>query len=200
MTERIRAFVALPAPEPLREALGAAQASLLERAAGARPRPRATRPHQLHLTLKFLGDLAPGPVAYLESAVANAAAGAAVDARLTGLAGFPAPHKARVLVAELDDSGGGLAALAAEVERAAVSVGVPAETRAFRPHITVARLRRPANASYWLGAAVPSCPACQFDRIVLYRSILKPSGPEYVVLTEAKLAGGPREPRPARNR
>jgi 2'-5' RNA ligase len=187
MTERIRAFVALPAPEPLCQALGAAQSSLLERAAGARQRPRAARPDQLHLTLKFLGDVAPGQVAYLESAVANAASQTAVNVRLTGLAGFPAPHKARVLVAELDDSGGGLAALAAEAERAAISVGVPAETRAFRPHITIARLRQPANASYWLEAPVPECAPCQFDRIVLYRSILKPSGPEYVVLTEARL-------------
>jgi 2'-5' RNA ligase len=189
VTERIRAFVALPAPEPLREALGAAQAGLLERAAHARQRPRATRPNQLHLTLKFLGDVAPGQVAYLESAVASAASTAAVDTRLIGLAGFPAPHRARVLVAELDDPGGGLTALASEVERAAVSVGVPNETRAFRPHITIARLRQPANASYWLGAPLPECPAYQFDRIVLYRSILKPSGPEYVVLAQAELGG-----------
>jgi len=189
MTERIRAFVALPAPEALRRALGTAQASLLERAAGARQRPRATPPDHLHLTLKFLGDVAPGQVAYLESAVAKAASRAAVDVRLTGLTGFPAPHRARVLVAELDDSGGGLTALAAEVERAAVSVGVPAETRAFRPHITIARLRQPANASYWLEAPVPECAPCQFDRIVLCRSILKPNGPEYVVLTEAELTG-----------
>ena len=187
MTERIRAFLALPAPEPLHRALRSAQATLLQRAAGARHPPRATRPEQLHLTLKFLGEISADQVALLQSSVSSAAQHGALDVHLRGLTGFPAPHRARVLVAELDDIAGGLAALAAELEEAAVSAGVPAETRAFRPHITIARLRQPANASYWLEIPIPPPPACQFDRVVLYQSILKPSGPEYVVLTEAKL-------------
>jgi RNA 2',3'-cyclic 3'-phosphodiesterase len=178
MTDRVRAFVAVPAPGPLLAALLAAQQKILAR--GLRP----TRSDQLHVTLKFLGDVDPQQVAALAREVARG--GPALEARLTGITAFPTPRRARVVVAELADEGGEMARFAARLEAAAEAVGIPREQRSFRPHVTLARLREPRSVA--VDVAVPDHPACRFERLVLFRSVLASSGPTYTVLAESPLA------------
>jgi len=109
MSERIRAFVALPAPSPLREALVRTTERVLARAPTGRGRPRGVRPGQLHLTLKFLGDVTPQQLEPVRAELVAAAARThPIDARLRGVTAFPSPARARVIVAELEDGSGSI--------------------------------------------------------------------------------------------
>jgi 2'-5' RNA ligase len=191
VAERIRAFVALALPEEARELLLQAQAELLQHAGRSPLAPRAVRPAQLHLTLKFLGDLAAGQVEYLAAELRAAAQQhAPIDTALTAWSAFPSERRARVIAAELDDSGGLLAKLAARFDRAGVAVGLLEEARRFRPHVTLIRLKRPGDVSAWLTPLrLPSSPA-RLEHLVLYRSQLRPAGPIYTAVEQAHLVAG----------
>jgi 2'-5' RNA ligase len=186
--DRIRAFVALPLPQQLRPALLQLAERIVSRASGSPSSARATRPDSLHLTLKFLGDVAPGQVQYFRAELHAAARDSSpIETWLEACVAFPTVHRARVIVAALDDRQAKLAALAERFQRAGVSVGVPAETRPFRPHVTLVRLKRPCDVSTWLDSISPPRHTCDFDQLILYRSVLKPSGPTYTVLEQAPL-------------
>jgi 2'-5' RNA ligase len=80
-----------------------------------------------------------------------------------------------------------LAELAAGLEDDAAALGVRRETRDYRPHVTLARFKRPGDARAVLGAAniEPLVVECRTAR--LYRSELGPSGSRYTVLAEQQL-------------
>lgn len=89
-----------------------------------------------HVTLKFLGEIDPAPLAGAAHAVASLA-GHATTARVSGLVGFPRSSAARLVAAELDTE----EVLEAWWNTLAAELG--AEDRPFRPHVTVVRFRRP---------------------------------------------------------
>ncbi len=75
------------------------------------------------------------------------------------------------------------------------SLGLPRETRPFRAHLTLGRVRREATPAQQeqLGAAIRSLPALaplpwQVDRVVLFRSELRPTGPIYTELVSCQLS------------
>lgn len=143
----MRLFVAFtPPPSALAE---------LE-AAVARLRPdwpglRWTGPDRWHVTVAFLGEVAESRLDQLTPRLARAAARHAPQQVRIGSAGaFPAAARARVLWARID--GGpealcGLSALADSVSAGARRAGAPppAEGRRYRPHLTLARTRRPED-------------------------------------------------------
>jgi 2'-5' RNA ligase len=92
-----------------------------------------------------------------------------------------------VIVATLSDEAGQLTKLAGLIEAAATGLGFAPEQRSFRPHITLARLKRPSDVAAWLPRPPPESPAARFDRLVLYRSILSRQGPSYTVLAQTAL-------------
>ncbi len=107
---------------------------------------RWVEPELLHLTLRFLGEFSDGDLPRLQSALDEQVAAVPLGLTAHGLGTFGAPRRTRTLwlgvVGDLDQ----LTALAAEVERAAMEAGAAPETRAFSPHITVARLRERASS------------------------------------------------------
>jgi 2'-5' RNA ligase len=185
----IRAFVALDLDEgSLRRA--ARVAEHLRRASGAPNAAWAPR-DKMHVTVKFAGRLpvdAVAPVsAALAAPVSTFAPPQAVSLRLDA---FPAQRNARVVVLCLDDSTGQLAELAASVDRLLVEHGVPAEVRSFRPHVTLARLKRPFDARRWLcvdPAALTE--GCALAAVTLYRSDTRPEGALYTPLARFELEG-----------
>jgi 2'-5' RNA ligase len=132
----VRLFVALELPGAAREAL----ARWARAAAGGDPALRLVGVDALHVTLAFLGEREPGEVAALTSMVQGAGPPA------TGLATGPvlwlAPRRPHVMTVAVDDTRGELAALHATVWHGLAPLGFTPETRAFRPHVTVARVRR----------------------------------------------------------
>ncbi|WP_037498217.1 RNA 2',3'-cyclic phosphodiesterase [Solirubrobacter soli] len=174
----LRLFVALEIPEEIRDVLSALGAAADQ--AVWRPVAREA----LHVTLAFLGNRPPEDVDAIAPIVA--AEHAAPELALDKVLLLP-PRRARVLTVALADPTGALAALQSRVSTALGAAGVyTPETRPFRPHVTVARLRPRARP--------PRNATSQLDRrefgataVTLYASRLHPGGARYEALTRATL-------------
>lgn len=137
---------------------------------------RWTLPEQLHLTLAFLAEV---PDRHLDELVERLERAArrrtAVETRIAGGGAFPDAGRARVLWAglDLDDTRRTeLARMATGARAAAGKAGVAVEGQRFRPHVTVARLGRPAEVSRWVrlldGYAGPSWTADHVELVASY--------------------------------
>jgi 2'-5' RNA ligase len=177
-TERL--FVALDLPAAARTAL-----------AGVRERadPRIWRPvaeESLHVTLAFLGHLPEGS-SERAGEVVRACAGPATDLAL-GAALLLPPRRPRVLTVEIEDRSGELGALQARLSAALASAGLyEPERRAFRPHVTVARLRAGERAPRELEVDGPAPVAFDGAAVTLYRSRLSRAGARYEPLARVPL-------------
>lgn len=191
----IRAFVALPMPPEVQRYLQALQRRLNNAAPGA---VRWVEPEAMHLTLKFLGDIAPDQVPPIAALVRRAAGQTTpLQLPLTTVGCFPAPLRPRVLWAGLGGDLSRLQALHALLDTSLAALGFERETRPFAPHVTLGRVRDAASAEDVAALArllqrppaLSGAPAARVDRLVLYRSTLTPSGPVYEHLEEAVLSG-----------
>jgi RNA 2',3'-cyclic 3'-phosphodiesterase len=161
-----RLFVALELPAAVRADLAAFGHAAAERDRALRP----VAQDAMHLTLAFLGHRPPEEIDPARAAVR------AVDAAAPALAlGDPlwlSPRRPHVLTIALEDADGTLATLRADVvARLADALPWTPEERPFRPHITVARVRREARPRR---RDMPDRPRASFagEAIVLYRSHL----------------------------
>jgi 2'-5' RNA ligase len=178
----LRAFVALDL-EPMSLRRVARVADRLRMGSGA---PSATwvLPAQMHVTLKFMGALPLDAVGPLGEALRPLADGKnAPQASALRLAAFPSIEDAEVVVVELDDASGGVKKLAEKVAKLASKLRMPPDDRAFRPHVTLARLKRPYDSRKWLRPElVDGAGECRASRITLYRSDPGVVGSTYVPL------------------
>ena len=157
----------------MRDELARAIGALDESVGGARWVPA----QNLHLTMAFLGRVEEQRIGELSSAIAQAVRDH-VDftVRLGALGAFPSVRRADVIWAGLDDATGGLAGLAESVGDALEPLGFPRETRAFQPHVTLARLRPPKPVALTVMPAPLSFPV---ERISLFESHLRRPAPVY---------------------
>jgi len=182
----LRAFFAIELGEPARLAAAQVAAELRTRPGG--DGVRWVRPENLHVTLRFLGEIAPAQAAPLAAHVREHAQALAPFAlRLGALASLPPGRRPRVLVLELAP-GEPLAALADAVERGVVAAGCAPEARNFRGHLTLGRVReRGASPSLAGLAAAPA--EFVVTESVLFASELHPSGSRYTPLERVPLGG-----------
>ena len=170
----IRLFVALRPPPAIRDALS----DLME----GIPAARWQDDEQLHLTLRFIGEVDRPQAEDVAAALGRVHAVQPVAA-LSGVGSFDQRGGIDTLWAGLAPASP-LARLHASVEQACVRAGLTPERRAYRPHITVARLPRSAGTSpeiaAWLvrHAALASQPFA-FSHLVLYQSHLGRGGASY---------------------
>jgi 2'-5' RNA ligase len=137
----------------------------------------------LHLTLKFFGEVPPARLAAIENALRVATADAAALAmELMELGTFPTRGPARVLWAGLD-APPGLELLQDRMERSAEAIGFPIEGRPFRPHITLGRVRGgerlPAGGLDRVVARIEPAPFLA-EHVVLYESVLGAGGARHL--------------------
>jgi len=174
----VRIFVALDLTDEVRRALGDLIARLRPECRGA----RWVRPESMHLTLKFIGQTDSQKLDSIRDALAAVQSDQPVEMQFRGLGFFPNERRPRVIWCGVEASPN-LAGLAADVDRALKPLGIPAETRAFVPHLTLARfdsnkglekIVRAADElkSYDFGSA-------RNMEFHLCESFLKPSGAEY---------------------
>lgn len=184
-----RTFCAIELPDEVRGRVGELAARLRE----AFPRARASwvRPGSLHLTLKFIGEIEPRRVEDLSAAAGRAAESCGPFGLTVAEAGTFPPHgPPRVLWLGVQDGGGGLTRLHRRLEDECAAAGFAREARAFRPHLTLGRLREPRGARA-LGAAhreTPSAP--QFfnvNELLVMRSELGPGGSRYTTISRHRL-------------
>ncbi len=132
----MRLFVALALPEDVRTRL----ATL----AGGIPNARWVAPENLHLTLRFIGELDDAQAGDVDAALAQVTA-PAFTLRLTGVDRFGAGDKIRSIWAGVDDCTE-LSHLHGKIEHALQRSGLPAEGRKFKAHVTLARFKRSSSA------------------------------------------------------
>ncbi|HKW62114.1 MAG TPA: RNA 2',3'-cyclic phosphodiesterase [Candidatus Acidoferrum sp.] len=183
----MRLFVALEIPSAVRENL----ATLLASMRAITKEPRWVRAENLHVTLKFLGEVAEGKGDAVRSALGKIRSDNAVSMEFHRLGFFPNEKHPRVFWAGMEASSN-LKTLAGDIETAIEKLGIPREKREFAPHLTLARFERPRlpEALRELIAenqqrAFGSLHTNQFH---LIQSKLKPTGAEYTTLATFQFA------------
>lgn len=190
----IRTFIAIHlTPEVLAE-LRLAQTALRATAGGSAG--RWVPPENLHLTLKFLGDVdsARLPEVY---AMVDTVAGdyGPLTLTLRELGCFPHERRPRIVWAGIAEPSGQLQRLAQQLDLALSSLGYARETRPFRPHLTLARIneRAPRDLVAALGQATlsyqPEPQTMVAHTVAVVRSDLHPQGALYTDLHLAPLGG-----------
>ncbi len=184
----VRLFVAINLPERVRERIAAGTEDLrgLEGI-------RWVATDRVHLTLKFLGEIDEESERSVAEALARVAVGhEPFEARVTAPGAFPNIRRPRVIWLGLEQSPE-LAALQRELEDALADLGFQREQRAFRPHLTLGRVRRGRRVD---GDVLDSLvrrtevsDAWQVDAVDLMRSHLLPTGAVYEVRAAAELSG-----------
>lgn len=152
------------------------------------PGARWTPVDNQHVTLKFLGATAPGSVDDVATVCGGVAEGVApAPIGLGGLGAFPSPRRARVVWLGLSDPAGVLTTLASRLESVLETLGFPSEKRRFSPHLTLARLRDPANLEPLPDLRGEPPGPFLLSTFALWRSHLSPQGARYEVLEEFRL-------------
>jgi 2'-5' RNA ligase len=176
----LRLFVAVRLDEEAMAGVASARAALEDALKGA----RWASPGTTHLTLRFIGDVPPGTADAIAGAMTPVASTTrAFEFTVAGLGGFPGPGRARVLWAGVSGGRRELADLALKVDAAVRSCGGGAGEdagREFVPHVTIARLKIPANLqklAVWAGLKETVLGRCRAARFVLFSSRLTPAGP-----------------------
>lgn len=188
----MRLFVALAIPPAVREKLAALVAELREVSSpAADQRPRWVRPENLHLTLKFIGEVPPAKLGSMRQVLAAVRSASAVDIDFRGLGFFPNEKRPRVFWAAMRASAN-LSTLAVDVDHATAAQGIAPETRPFSPHLTLARFE-PPGVHDKLRAAIHQNMLRDFGSLRtaefhLIESKLKPSGAQYTTLQSFRFA------------
>ncbi len=182
-----RLFIAVELPDEVRRTLAGVVCDLSRAAADV----KWSRPENLHLTLKFLGDTAEEEVPNLSRQLDVAAgAGRPCTATLGGLGAFPDLRRPRVLWVGLEEPSGELAALQKRVEEATRYLVEP-DPRGFESHLTLGRMRSPRGqrelSERMQGYRLTAKAAVPVREIVLLRSVLDRSGPTYTPLHRSRL-------------
>jgi 2'-5' RNA ligase len=182
----IRTFVAFPLPDPWIGYLADITRDLAARVRGV----SWVRSENLHLTIRFLGDLGESGAARVGEAVARGAAGLHAPVAVLGpLGGFPSLARPRVVWVGVTRGEEALLAVGRAVNDAIDRAGFERADKPFRPHLTLGRVREGASGLAALaGLDLPPAPAAApIDRIVVMKSDLHPSGARYTPLREVRL-------------
>jgi 2'-5' RNA ligase len=188
--EVIRAFVALDL-EPMSLRRVVRLSDRLRMASGAPSAVWVPGP-KMHVTVKFVAELPTAVVPALSRDLAALVAATAAPAPCSlRLDAFPSAKDAHTVVVELLDDRGELAKLAAKVEKLTSKHDVPVEKRAYRPHVTLARLKLAYDSRKWLRPEIAEIAGeCRAAAMTLYRSVLGAEGATYEVLGRFAWAAG----------
>jgi RNA 2',3'-cyclic 3'-phosphodiesterase len=175
----MRMFLAINLPDEVLSHLQRLQEMIKEQV----PKLSLTRLDQLHITLKFLGDVDPRQVRELTDSLLNVRASAAIELHAARLACFPDPGPVRIVAAEMEGDLGALKSVHAAIEQRCKFLGFDREGRAYRPHVTIGRARPTLPSSTRdivrdLEVPLPG-PKFTFSEYFLYESKLSPQGSQY---------------------
>ena len=192
----MRLFVAIDIDPPIREKL----AGFLDGVRGFAPDVRWVTPESFHVTLKFIGEQPPEQLQAIKSALGQVRGKAAAIA-FRGYGFFPTAKSARLFWIGME-AGPELADLAHSVDDALTPLGLERETRAFSPHLTLARAGsgrpgrqrgdRPNPSFQRLQEKLAALTQPEFGSMTardffLYQSKLSPAGAQYTKLERYSL-------------
>lgn len=187
----LRAFIAIEIPVEIKQAIAVQSAGLQTHAGRS---VRWVTPENIHLTLKFLGEVSTANLELLCQALqAECSQHAPLHISVGGLGCFPNPHRPRIIWVGLEIPPE-LSRLQHKLENATARLGYPSEEKAFSPHLTIGRVREQAEPAelHWLGTALKETQVGQLGSFLahtvqVYKSDLQPGGPIYTSLFSARL-------------
>ncbi|OGW75460.1 MAG: 2'-5' RNA ligase [Omnitrophica bacterium RBG_13_46_9] len=183
----MRTFIALELSEEVQEELARIQGNL--KYAGADI--KWAKPDNIHLTLKFLGEVEENKLGQIKNILDRIASdNKPFELKLFKLGGFPSLDQPRVLWVGTDNGCVEAETIARSIEEGLEKIGFPKEDRPFRVHLTLGRLKSGKNKVQLrqkLLSLEVQPKSCAIRHITLFQSTLTPSGPIYKPLHISKL-------------
>jgi len=183
----MRAFVAIDIDETVRRRLVAAQEQLAATGADI----KLVEPPNIHVTMKFLGEVLEDKISGIEEALKRSVAGTSqFDIGVKGIGVFPSLHYVRVVWAGIDEGGSELVNIQRKIDGELQQLGFSPE-RDSVPHLTIARVRTAKNRDR-LAAFVKEEAEAEFgvtraQVVELKQSTLTQKGPIYSTLARVEL-------------
>lgn len=189
---QIRTFIALDLPPSIQESIET-QTAPLRKTAGS-DSIRWVAPHNMHLTLKFLGSIPPSHLDFLKQMLVQAADSTSpFDLQISGVDSFPNSKRPRVLWVGVH-APAALASLQRTIEDGAHRLGYEKEARSFSPHLTLGRVRQGIDPreTQKIGHAISTIQlgkigTARVDSIHIYKSDLHSEGSVYTKLFSTPL-------------
>jgi 2'-5' RNA ligase len=190
--EQVRCFIAIELPDGVKRGLRELQAQLK---AGSQAPAKWVDPTNIHLTLKFLGNVAVDRMGEITTAMTQAVQGtSSLSLEIRELGVFPNPRRVQIVWVGVSGETEKLARIQQRIESKLERLGFPPEGRRFTPHLTLARLRDRATPDQRakLGQLIAetefdAAPSFKVDSVNLMKSQLTPEGPIYTRLSVAAL-------------
>lgn len=189
----LRVFIALEIPSKVQNDIHQATSKLRSEIGSL---VRWVPAENLHLTLKFLGDISPAHLDFLKQMIRTEAdAHRCFGIHLTGLRSFPSSKRPRVIYIDIQ-APAELRDLQHAIESGSHRLGYKPEERGFSPHLTLGRVKRAsqiaASDQQKIGHALEHAKidvlgTARVDSVHLYKSDLKPTGSVYTKLFSAPL-------------
>jgi 2'-5' RNA ligase len=190
----MRAFIAIELPKEIRNVLSGFQDELMK----TRAQVKWVKPENIHLTLKFLGEIEQGKVLEIHS-VLNGIAQENPPFRvcLSSLGAFPKLQYPRIIWIGVNDAQP-VIEIAKDLDKQLIKIGLPAESRPFSTHITLGRVRSGLNRKALVERLEslnknlsPASPEFKVFNLTLFKSTLTPRGPIYEVISSSPLKSTP---------
>ena len=183
MPEKIRTFIAIELSEEIHKELG----TLIEQLRPIPGKINWVEPENVHLTLKFLGDITPEQIEQIKTVMNKAKPDfAPFVLSLAALGAFPKLNYPRVIWVGIKKGSAESIKLANIFEEALAKIGFPKEKRAFHPHLTLGRIKliEDRQAYRKIMEKIPQVPSVetQVEEITLFQSRLTPKGSIYTAI------------------
>ena len=186
----IRSFLAFPISSELKESLG----HILHDLQQTRADVKWVGLGNIHLTLKFLGDIEETDLEKISSVLSESCCRFdPITSHLSEIGVFPDLRHPRIVWAGLDDSKKEFQSIVEALEEQLAKLGFAKDDHPFKPHITLGRVKSSANLKNLMQTiqqiTFDGKNQQTFEKIILYKSTLTPQGPIYEVLKEFDIGG-----------
>jgi len=186
----IRSFLAIELPKPILRKIEEVQGDLRSTRADV----RWVNPEKIHLTLKFFKNIEESRIEpifkSIEEPIRNTLP---FSLEVRGVGAFPHLRNPRVIWMGLVDGREVLVSFQRQIETQLEKIGFQPEDRPFHPHLTLGRMKSSRGKEELVGRMErhkeEEFGDFQVERVILFKSDLKPSGPIYTLLKEIKLGG-----------
>jgi len=186
----IRSFLAIELPKPILGKIDEVKGDIRSTHADV----RWVSPEKIHVTLKFFGNIEESRIDLIFKSIEEPIRDALpFSVRVRGAGAFPSSKNPRVIWMGLADGKEMLISLQKQIEDRSEKIGFEPEDRPFQPHLTLGRMKSSRGKEELVRRmekyTEEEFGAFQVERVVLFKSDLRPSGPIYTLLRVLRLGG-----------
>ncbi|HEY4308336.1 MAG TPA: RNA 2',3'-cyclic phosphodiesterase [Pirellulales bacterium] len=191
MQNSVRTFIAVEISSEVRSRA----ARLISQLEATGANVRWVKPEQMHLTLKFLGDVDMREIPEICAAVSQATADVPpFSLRMAGAGAFPNLSQPRTIWLGADDGVDEIQDLHQRLDQSLAKLGFRPEPRRFRPHLTIGRVRNADRGMAEMARLLEEhanfvAGVIDVDEVVTFSSELERAGPNHETLATAELGG-----------